>query len=157
MDLRVVPSQPDYAATADGRVFRVTPYPFGRKVPFEMKPRQDSDGYQIIGRGLKVHRLVLEAFAGHAPDGAPEADHINRCRADNRIENLRWASVSLNRTNSAPRGALPVKGIRWRDEKQCWQVYVTFRSKFKHICHTSDLLDAVAKAIRARREYGLAF
>lgn len=43
-----------------------------------------------------VHQLVLEAFVGPRPEGA-EACHNNGNRADNRLENLRWDTVSENR------------------------------------------------------------
>lgn len=43
-----------------------------------------------------VHQLVLEAFVGPRPEGM-EACHDNGDRADNRLENLRWDTVSENR------------------------------------------------------------
>lgn len=43
-----------------------------------------------------VHQLVLEAFVGPRPEGA-EACHDNGDREDNRLENLRWDTVSENR------------------------------------------------------------
>lgn len=49
-----------------------------------------------------VHRLVALAFIPN-PLGLPEIDHINRNRQDNRIENLRWASKSLNAVNRQER------------------------------------------------------
>ena len=39
-----------------------------------------------------------EAFLEN-PKNLPCIDHINRIRQDNRLENLRWASYSLNNTN----------------------------------------------------------
>lgn len=49
----------------------------------------------------QVHRLVLETFVGFAPEGKPQADHINRVRDDNRVENLRWVSRSENQRNTS--------------------------------------------------------
>lgn len=45
-----------------------------------------------------IHRLVLLAFVPN-PDNLPEADHINRNKHDNCLENLRWASHSTNSLN----------------------------------------------------------
>ena len=50
----------------------------------------DKDGYMIMkikGKQYKAHRLVFAYFNGRFP--TEEIDHINRCRTDNRIENLR--------------------------------------------------------------------
>lgn len=49
-----------------------------------------------------VHRLVCEAFIEN-PEQKPSVDHINRNRKDNRLENLKWATLSeqqLNRKKS---------------------------------------------------------
>lgn len=43
-----------------------------------------------------VHQLVLESFVGPRPAGH-EACHENGIRSDNRLENLRWDTVSENR------------------------------------------------------------
>lgn len=48
-----------------------------------------------VRRPVRVHVLVLEAFAGPRPDGF-EACHRNNDPADNRLENLRWDSKSRN-------------------------------------------------------------
>ena len=63
------------------------------------KPSLDKKGYQIVSLGTgkrggivkKLHRLIAEAFIPN-PDQKPTIDHINRIKADNRVENLRWAN-----------------------------------------------------------------
>lgn len=48
-----------------------------------------------------VHRLVGEAFLPN-PDDLPTINHINEDKADNRAENLEWASLSHQQIHSLP-------------------------------------------------------
>ena len=56
---------------------------------------------KIHGIKKTVHSLVLSTFT---PNPMPwffdRTDHINRDRADNRLENLRWSNATLNQWNS---------------------------------------------------------
>lgn len=59
------------------------------------------------GAPKKVHRLVLEAFAGPCPDGM-DACHNNGQRDDNRPENLRWGSRKENCADAKRHGTFAV-------------------------------------------------
>lgn len=50
---------------------------------------------------ITVHRLMLLCWVGPCPDGH-EADHIDRDRTNNSLENLRWIPVSENRKTAKP-------------------------------------------------------
>lgn len=52
-----------------------------------------------------VHRLVLAAFVGPAPDKA-DACHYNGVRTDNRLTNLRWDTRAGNMRDSIRHGTL---------------------------------------------------
>jgi hypothetical protein len=56
--------------------------------------------YDGIIRNLRVHRLVAMAFLDDPENPeATEVDHINHCRCDNRVENLRWVTRQENMLN----------------------------------------------------------
>ncbi|MDV2474211.1 hypothetical protein F8M49_29970 [Rhodococcus zopfii] len=57
-----------------------------------------------IQSNTKVHRLVLEAFAGPAPTGMV-CCHNNGDGTDNRLENLRWDTLSSNSQDTVRHGA----------------------------------------------------
>ena len=99
-----------------------------------------------------VHRLVAAAFVRNSsPDIFDEVDHINHKRDDNRAENLRWLSRSLN--------ALSTKSDRVTYDKRCRKPYKTnvpgvenkrFKLKKDAIEHAKKLNDA--KFLRLYKE-----
>lgn len=65
----------------NSRVLRPNTHPAGHRM---VDLRRDGESYMA-----KVHRLVLEAFAGPAPDGY-DGCHNDGDPNNNRAENLRW-------------------------------------------------------------------
>lgn len=57
----------------------------------------------------RVHRLVLEAFVGAAPEGT-ETLHGNGIRHDNRLANLRWGTWAENYADRIRHGTAPATG-----------------------------------------------
>lgn len=141
---------PRHEVSLDGRV-RVC----GSK---ELRSRPDKDGYRLFSLWdgaryitAKAHRLVAE---GHVPnpEGHPEVDHINGNRADNRAENLRWASPTSNKINRHRcNGASGVIGVRHRPDKpNPWQAYAHISNRFKSLGHFATK----EAAVQARRAFG---
>lgn len=65
-----------------------------------LKPRMQRNGYcrvTILGKDVYIHAMVLEAFVSPRPSPNHEADHLNLIRDDNRLENLRWLTLTENR------------------------------------------------------------
>lgn len=77
----------------------------------DLKPSIDSKGYLYIKvhpegaerkdrKNIRVHRIVMSTFCG--PSNLT-VDHINRIRADNRLENLRYVSLRENSIAASPK------------------------------------------------------
>lgn len=68
----------------------------------QLTPRRGANGYLKVNLRMSgldharyVHRLVLEAFVGEAPDGA-QACHGDGDRTNNALDNLRWDTRASN-------------------------------------------------------------
>ena len=66
--------------------------------------------YQGKHKTFKVHRLVAQAFIPN-PNNYNEINHINRNRADNRVENLEWTTHVKNMLGAYKKGK---RNIRYK-------------------------------------------
>ena len=90
-----------YMIYDDGRVW-------SKRRKIFMKQNKDKDGYYTMGLWKhsketkhKIHRLIGCHFIEHPGGGKNCIDHINRDRADNRLENLRWVTHRENMNNKS--------------------------------------------------------
>jgi len=74
-----------------------------------LKPSLAKNGYYIVTLDNRkkhcIHRLLGICFLDN-PNNLPYIDHINRDKKDNRLENLRWVSVSDNNSNRTHKGCI---------------------------------------------------
>lgn len=70
-----------------------------------MKPSKNTKGYYYLNLRINnktirflLHRLIAKLFIPN-PDNKPFIDHINGCKTDNKVENLRWCTYSENNNN----------------------------------------------------------
>ena len=71
----------------EAKLLKQGTHPFGHKIVSLWKNNE--------GKCFYVHRLVLETFIGKCPFGM-QSRHIDNNPANNKLENLEWASISIN-------------------------------------------------------------
>lgn len=91
-----------------------------------------SEGYIVVsvpgGRRFSAHRLIWLWVYGEWPKH--EIDHINGNRSDNRIENLRDVTRSVNGENRRAADITNKSGIlgaSWLEKRKCYQVVISVR------------------------------
>jgi len=110
------------------------------------------DYVRVNNKLLRVHRLIWCMFYGYEPS---EIDHINRNKADNRIENLREVSRSENNYNHPLRidNTSGVRGVSWNKIKNKWRVYINVKKQRLELGYFNDFELACLVAEEARDRY----
>ena len=83
-------------------------------------------------RSQYVHRLVAHEFLDPPEDIVHHCvDHIDRCKTNNYVSNLRWATQSQNLMNASKRSnaTSKYKGVYWNKEKQKWKARIYLNGK----------------------------
>ena len=130
----------NYLIYDDGRIW-------SNNVKRFLKPELDKDGYERIylrannkRRKFMIHRLVAEYYLIN-PNNYPTVDHIDRCKTNNNISNLRWASLSTQNINKNWRGN--ISGHKYLYfTSNCWNIYIKryniskcFKNKIEALCY----------------------
>lgn len=111
-------------------------------------------GYRYLtfkGRATPAHRLAWLWVYGEWP--VADVDHINRDRMDNRIENLRSVSRSVNCHNIAVRSSSGEKGVTAGSRGRGWEARIMVDRK--HIYLGFYKTKEEAAAARKGAEYAL--
>jgi len=98
-------------------------------------------GYLMVGLNYKeysVHRIIYCICMGYFPEFV---DHKDGNKLNNKIENLRPATVLENNLNVKTKisNTSGCKNVCWNKEKQKWQVRIRNDKKNKHFGYYYDI------------------
>lgn len=115
-----------------------------------------SKGYRHISVDRKLylaHRLAWLYQTGCWP--LDEMDHINRCRDDNRIANLREANRTINcqNTSLSKNNRTGHRGVGWHKSTGRWRARIQAQGKMMALGYFDDIEHAVAAYSAAARIY----
>lgn len=118
----------------------------GSAWPGDIAGSKDGDGYlrtSIFRNAVTIHRIAWALHYGAWPEGG--IDHINRDKTDNRIANLRLATVAQNNAN---RGVMATnthgdKGVTKLPSGK-WQAQIQSNRKSKYLGCFAEKADAIA-------------
>ena len=107
----------------------------------------DTAGYRSIGIGMttwKAHRLAWFYVHGIWPEAL--IDHMNQDKLDNRIANLRLATISQNRQNMTKyrSNTSGFKGVHWFKATSRWQAQIKHEGRRYHLGFFKNAEDAAA-------------
>ena len=94
----------------------------------------DSNGYRVVKiDGVKyfAHRLAWKIATGLDP--VATIDHRNRVPDDNRIANLREATMQEQSAHRAGRGASKHLGVHWQQNCSKWAANITTNGKTRYL------------------------
>ena len=111
-----------------------------------------SDGYlrgTINGKKYANHRIIFLMFNGYLPK---KVDHRDNNPLNNRIGNLREATVPQNAHNSKKpiTNTSGVKGVVWHTQAKKWQVQLQVNGVHKYFgqYHDIDVAKFIAETMR---------
>jgi len=106
----------------------------------------------IDGKLYLHHRIVFLYHYGYLPKCV---DHIDNNPKNNRIENLREATVSQNQLNAKKsiKNTSGIKGVTFNKKTNQWNVHISINKKLKNLGSFKDIELAELVAIEARNKY----
>ena len=113
-----------------------------------------SHGYRnlhVEGKLYLAHRMIYLYCHGYLP---PVIDHIDTDKLNNRIENLRPATMEQNGYNSrmGKNNTSGIKGVSWHKVTGKWQVRLRVKGKQLWLGCYDDIKDAQAVMKRYREQ-----
>lgn len=108
----------------------------------------------LDGTNYVAHRIAWLYVHGTVPT---QIDHINGCRTDNRLYNLRPATQSQQNANSKRRSdnKSGARGVCWCKRRNRWRAHITVDGKQKYLGYHDTIESARrAYAVAAQATFG---
>jgi hypothetical protein len=108
---------------------------------------------RIDRKDYQAHRLAWLYVYGGLPESS--IDHINRCPSDNRISNLRAASLAENQQNRnvSSNNKSGYTGVYFDETSKKWKAFITLESKTLHLGCFASKSDAIIARQKAKERY----
>ena len=141
----------------DGQLIYKKQRSYRRKVG-EVAGSLNSEGYRNIwikGKSYKAHRLIWFFLKGYFPEHY--IDHINRNKADNRIENLREVNPKCNahNCNIAINNTSGITGVSMYSKTGKWYAQIMdSNGKYKNLGYYDSKYDAACARYCGELQYG---
>lgn len=101
-----------------------------------------------------AHRVAWVIEKGEIPEGML-IDHQNGVRPDNRLSNLRLATIEQNAQNTkARKNTSGVHGVFWNSQKEKWQARICVSGQEIHLGFFGDLKLAAEARLEAQKKHG---
>lgn len=127
---------------------------FAGKLALNCADKTGRKAGEIFNVPFRAHRVIWALHYGEWPKNV--IDHINGDPSDNRIENLRDVSRSVNQKNMRRRCDTknPHVGVQWRAEAGRYRARITIDGKFKSLGYFLTLDEAITARREAKAKYG---
>ena len=118
-----------------------------------MRSGCQKDGYvfvKIDGQRYSAHRLIFFMAHGYCPE---YIDHVDGNGLNNKIENLRPATLSQNKANQKKYSSNTsgVKGVYWCKPKNAWIAQIAYNNK-RRTLGKFETKDLAAEFVNLARE-----